>query len=150
MGRGFDVTYINKEGKQEHCVMIHRVVFGSMERFFGILIEHFGGAFPTWLAPVQVAILPISEKQADYAQKVNQTLVGQGIRVELNDRAEPLPKRIREAELQKIPYMLILGDREASSSQVSVRARGETDLGSMSLDQFLSRLNQEIDSKATN
>ena len=150
MGRGFDVTYINKEGKQEHCVMIHRVVFGSMERFFGILIEHFGGAFPTWLAPVQVAILPISEKHADYAQQVNQALVEQGIRVELNDQAEPLPKRIREAELQKIPYMLILGDREASSSQVSVRARGETDLGSMPLDQFLSRLNQEIDSKATN
>ena len=145
----FDMSYIGEDGQPHRPAVLHIAVLGSFERFLGILIEHYAGAFPVWLAPVQVVILPISEKHLSFARgglaKLNQA----GIRAELDDRAEPLPKRIRQAELQKIPYMLIVGDKEAQSDTVSVRQRGEKDLGSMPPDQFLNRLNQEIDSKVS-
>ncbi len=145
----FKLQYAAPDGTMKTPVVIHRVIYGSLERFMGILIEHYAGAFPVWLAPVQAAILPISEKHLDYAKKVTQQLVEQGIRVELDDRAESLQKRIRDAELKKIPYMVIIGDKEVKSNTVSIRARGEKDLGSMNLKKFISLISQEISSKAT-
>ena len=136
----FDMNYIGEDGQPHRPAILHIAILGSLERFLGVLIEHYAGAFPVWLSPVQVAILPISEKQSAYAQKIHQALVGQGIRVELHDQAEPLQKRIRQAELQKIPYMLILGGRETTSDTISVRERGEKDLGSMPLEKFLDLL----------
>lgn len=148
LGRGFNVTYVDKDGSEKQCVMVHRVVFGSMERFFGILIEHFAGAFPTWLAPVQVAVLPVSEKSLGYALKVSDTFRKQGIRVFLDDSPETIGKKIREAEHQKIPYMLIVGPKEAASDSVSVRMRGEKDLGSMKLQKFIDVISKEISSRS--
>ena len=124
--------------------MIHRVVFGSIERFIGILTEHFAGAFPLWLAPVQAMVLPISEKQAAYAKEVANALEDAGIRVELDDRNEKIGYRIREAQLQKIPYMLVVGDKEVESATVSVRARKGVDLGAMSLNDLTARMKDEI------
>jgi len=145
----FDMTYTGKDSQSHRPAVLHIAILGSLERFLGILIEHYAGAFPVWLAPVQIVILPVSEKHLSFARGGLARLNQAGIRAELDDRAESLPKRIRQAELQKIPYMLIVGDREAELSSVSVRQRGEKDLGSMPLDQFLNRLNQEIDSKAS-
>ena len=148
LGRGFDVNYVNDKGKEEHAVMVHRTILGSMERFFGVLIEHYGGAFPVWLAPVQVKVLPITDKNLKYAQAVIDGLKAVGIRSELDDRKETLPAKIRTAQLQKIPYMLIIGDREAASGTVSVRVRGDQDLGPLPLDKFIDRLNSQIAKKA--
>lgn len=148
LGRGFDATYINKQGKKEHCVMIHRVVFGSMERFFGILIEHYAGAFPTWLAPVQVIVLPVSDKQLDYAQKVSDRLKSEGIRMELDSRNEPLPARVRDAELQKVPYILVVGDKEVESDSVSVRIRHSKETRVQKLPEFIAGITQEILTRA--
>lgn len=150
MGRGFDVTYVSKEGKQQHCVMIHRVVFGSMERFFGILIEHYGGAFPTWLSPVQVAVLPVSEKSLSYAKKVEKDLRGAGIRTFIDESGESVGKKVRETEKQKIPYMLVVGPKEEKSESVSVRVRGEIEIGPMSTSKFVDKLKEEISSKSPN
>ena len=147
MGRGFDVTYINSQGKEEHCVMIHRVVFGSMERFFGILIEHFGGAFPTWLSPVQTVILPITDKQLDYAKKVEGQLKSANIRVEIDDKSEPLGARIRDAQMQKVPYMLIIGGKEEQAGTVSVRGRSGQDHGQIQLERFIENIKIEIENK---
>ncbi|MBI5449716.1 threonine--tRNA ligase [Candidatus Gottesmanbacteria bacterium] len=145
LGRGFDVNYTNKEGKEEHCVMIHRVVLGSMERFFGILIEHYAGAFPLWLAPVQVALIPIADRHNDAAQKMVQKLREAGFRVEINDKNESMQGKIREATLQKVPYMGIIGDKEVSHEAVSVRTRKGEDLKSMTLDEFINRLQNELE-----
>lgn len=147
LGRGFNVTYIDNDGKEKQCVMIHRVIFGSMERFFGILIEHFGGAFPTWLAPVQAIILPITDKQLDYANKILGQLKEANIRVELDDRSEPLGSRIRDAQMQKIPYMLIVGDKEVKANTVSERGRSGKDFGQHPLDEFITNIRKEIDEK---
>ncbi|MBI5356822.1 threonine--tRNA ligase [Candidatus Collierbacteria bacterium] len=147
LGRGFNVTYIDNDGKEKQCVMIHRVVFGSMERFFGILIEHFGGAFPVWLSPVQAVILPITDKQLGYANKVLEQLKANNIRVELDDRSEPLGARIRDAQIQKMPYMLILGGKEEQAGTVSVRARGGQDHGQIKLSKFIEDIKKEIDGK---
>lgn len=147
MGRGFNVTYINKEGKEEHCVMIHRVVFGSMERFFGILIEHYAGAFPLWLSPVQTVVLPISDKHLDYAQKVVDSLKLAQIRCELDLRNEPLSARVRDAEMQKVPYILVVGDREAESQSVSIRHRGDKGNVTKPLSEFISSLSADIIAK---
>ena len=147
MGRGLDVKYIDSTGKEQTAMMIHRVILGSLERFFGILIEHFAGAFPLWLSPVQVAILPVSEKTLDYARQVQSQLLKEGIRVELSSESESLGKKIRNAESQKIPYMLILGEKELESKHVSVRQRGEKDLGQMTTEAFLDKIRVEVENK---
>ena len=140
----FELEYTGADGEKHRPVMIHRVVFGSIERFIGILTEHFAGAFPLWLAPVQAMVLPISEKQAAYAKEVANALADAGIRVELDDRNEKIGYRIREAQLQKIPYMLVVGDKEVESATVSVRARKGVDLGAMSLNDLTARMKDEI------
>ena len=127
--------------------MIHRVAFGSIERFIGILIEHFAGAFPTWLAPVQVKVLPISEKHLEYGQKVLKELEAVGIRAEIDERAEKIGYKIREAQMQKIPYMLVVGAKEEESSLVSVRSRFAGDEGQKSIADFISAIREEIDTK---
>ena len=140
----FELEYTGADGEKHRPVMIHRVVFGSIERFIGILTEHFAGAFPLWLAPVQAMVLPISEKQEAYAKEVANALADAGIRVELDDRNEKIGYRIREAQLQKIPYMLVVGDKEVESATVSVRARKGVDLGAMSLNDLTARMKDEI------
>ena len=144
----FDLEYIGADG-EKHCpVMIHRVVFGSIERFIGVITEHFAGAFPTWLAPVQVKVLPITDRAADYADCVAKRLDAAGFRVETDRRNEKIGKKIREAQLEKVPYMLVVGDKEAESGQVAVRTRAGGDQGVMALDAFLAALKEEGDTKA--
>ncbi|MZL70277.1 threonine--tRNA ligase [Bittarella massiliensis (ex Durand et al. 2017)] len=147
MPERFELEYTGEDGQKHRPVMIHRVVFGSIERFIGILIEHFAGAFPTWLAPVQVKIVPISEKFHDYAQQLQQQLDSQGIRVEGDYRAEKMGYKIREAQLQKIPYMLVVGEKEQSEGNVSVRSRSEGDLGAMSVEAFTDMVRAKIATK---
>jgi threonyl-tRNA synthetase len=146
--RRFKLEYVGEDGSRHQPLMVHRALWGSVERFFGVLIEHYAGAFPAWLAPVQASVLPLSEKTIDYAQKVTQRLKEAGIRVHLDDRNEKLQAKIRDAQLQKIPYMLVLGGKEAEAGTVSVRHRTKGDLGPRPLDQFLADLRQEIDSRA--
>ena len=128
--------------------MVHRALLGSVERFFGILIEHYAGAFPLWLAPVQVQICPVSEKVADYAKHVTETLKRNNIRVHLDDRNEKLPAKIRDAQLQKIPYMLIVGAKEAEAGTVSVRHRSKGDQGPKPLAEVVAALQDEIINRA--
>jgi threonyl-tRNA synthetase len=144
----FDLTYIDADGKPKRPVAIHRAILGSFERFIGILTEHFAGAFPTWLAPVQARVLPVSEKHATYARAVHRRLVDARIRAELDDRNEKLGFRIREAQLQKVPYMLVVGAREAEQGTVSLRSRSGEDLGALLLDRVLADLGHEIESRA--
>lgn len=146
----FDLTYIGKDGEKHRPVMVHRVAFGSIERFIGILIEHFAGRFPLWLAPVQVKVLPISDKYMEYAAKVKNILFEKGIRVEIDDRAEKIGYKIREAQLQKVPYMLVLGEKEMNENTIAVRSRNEGDLGAMNLDDFIQKLAEEIQEKTNN
>jgi len=127
--------------------MIHRVIYGSIERFLGILIEHYAGAFPIWLAPVQMIVIPIADRHLKYAEKIQAKLLKAGLRIEIDGRSERLEYKIRQAELQKIPYMIILGDREAKNKLVSVRPRGEKDLGQMKLEKLLSRIQKKIKDK---
>ena len=143
----FELEYTGTDGQKHRPIMIHRVVFGSIERFIGILIEHFAGAFPLWLAPEQVRILPISERHHEKAREVYQKLFDAGLRVELDERSEKIGYKIREAQLQKIPYMLVIGDKEAESGTVSVRRRSEGDIGTMAVDDFLARALLEIAEK---
>lgn len=145
----FGLEYTGSDG-EKHCpVMIHRVVFGSIERFIGVITEHFAGAFPVWLAPVQVEILPIADRHAEYADKIKAELDALGIRAETDLRNEKIGYKIREARLQKIPYMLVVGDKETESGTVSVRRRGEDkELGTMSLEEFKEKILNEINSKA--
>lgn len=140
----FDCEYIGADGEKHRPIMIHRVAFGSIERFIGILIEHFAGAFPTWLAPVQVKVLPISEKYMDYANKVMSDLKDAGIRTEIDDRAEKIGYKIREARLQKIPYMLVVGAKEEEEGKVSVRSRFLGDEGAKDLNEFIDSVKEEI------
>jgi threonyl-tRNA synthetase len=147
MPEKFELSYIGEDGQKHQPVMIHRVVFGSMERFIGILIEHFGGALPVWLAPVQVKVLPIAERHSEYACQVVEDLKNAGIRVEIDNRNEKVNYKIREAQGQKIPYMLVLGDREVENSSLSVRHRSEGDMGSMRTDDFIEKVNEEINSR---
>lgn len=149
MPERFDLTYVGQDGEKHRPVMIHRVVFGSIERFIAILTEHYAGAFPLWLAPVQVKIVPISEVQADYAHQVCEKLVNMGIRAEVDDRNEKMGYRIREAQLQKIPYMLVLGENEKQSGTVAVRNRKKGDLGVMSFDDLANKLLKEIVEKSS-
>ena len=143
----FELEYIGADGEKHRPIMIHRVVFGSIERFIGILIEHFAGAFPTWLAPVQVKVLPISEKYMDYAEKVKKKLDEAGIRVELDTRSEKIGYKIREAQQAKIPYMLVVGQKEEEDGTVAVRSRAAGDEGTKSLDAFIADIQKEIETK---
>ena len=143
----FELEYVGADGEKHRPIMIHRVVFGSIERFIGILIEHFAGAFPTWLAPVQVKVLPISDKYADYAEKVRKQLDDAGIRVEVDTRAEKIGYKIREAQMQKVPYMVIVGQKEEEEGLVSVRSRFAGDEGQKNPEEFIKALKEEIDSK---
>ena len=144
MPERFDLTYIGEDGEKHRPVMLHRVIFGSIERFIGILIEHFAGTFPTWLAPVQVKLLPIADAHKEYAKQVQKELAQNGIRVEVDDRQEKIGYKIREAQLQKVPYMLILGDKEVEANAVGVRSRKDGDIGQMSCKDFLAKLKKEI------
>jgi len=147
MPQRFNLTYIDEKGRKQTPVMLHRAISGSPERLMAILIEHFAGAFPTWLSPVHVVILPISDKHLDYAKKVESGLKSQNIRVELNDKNEPLNARIRDTQLQKVPYMLIVGDREVESNTVARRGRSGKDYGPQSLNEFIKDLRHEIDNR---
>ena len=143
----FELEYTGEDGQKHRPVMIHRVVFGSIERFIGILIEHFAGAFPTWLAPVQAMIIPITDRQHEYAKELETRLNAAGIRVESDLRSEKMGYKIREAQLKKIPYMLVVGDKEMEDGTVAVRARKEEKGGTMTVDAFLAAIRAEIDSK---
>ena len=143
----FNLEYTGADGEKHRPIMIHRVIFGSIERFIGILIEHFAGAFPTWLAPVQVKVLPISDKYMDYAQKVLDELNNSGVRAEIDTRAEKIGYKIREAQMKKIPYMLVVGAKEEEDGLVSVRSRFEGDEGQKSLTDFLAAIKMEIQAK---
>ena len=143
----FELEYVGADGEKHRPIMIHRVVFGSIERFIGILIEHFAGAFPTWLAPVQVKVLPISDKYMDYAQNVLNKLTEAGIRAEVDTRAEKIGYKIREAQTAKIPYMLVVGQKEEEENTVSVRSRAAGDEGARSLDTFIADILKEIETK---
>ena len=135
----FELEYTGEDGEKHRPVMVHRALFGSVERFFGVLIEHYAGAFPLWLAPVQVGLVPISEKHLGYAEEVRRKLEADGLRVELDARNEKMNAKIREFGLQKVPFVLVMGDKEAAAGAVSVRVRGKGDEGSVPLDTFLDR-----------
>jgi threonyl-tRNA synthetase len=146
--RRFNLEYIADDGKKHQPLMVHRALYGSIERFFGILIEHYAGAFPVWLAPVQTIVLPITDRHMEYAQKVKDRLAAEGLRVTLDERSEKVNLKIRDAQLQKIPYMLVVGDREAENGTVSVRNRKHGDQGAQSVDEFLANIRKLIDTKA--
>src|SRR5258708_5730013 len=145
----FGLQYVAEDGAKHQPLMVHRALLGSVERFFGILIEHYAGAFPLWLAPVQIEICPVSEKVADYAKHVTETLQRHGLRVHLDDRNEKLPAKIRDAQLQKIPFMFVVGAKEAEAGTVSVRHPSKGDLGPKPLADVVTALQQEIESRAT-
>jgi threonyl-tRNA synthetase len=143
MPQRLDAQFIAEDGSKQTPVMLHRAIVGSLERFIGILIEHYEGAFPSWLAPIQAVILNISEKQADFVTDIEKKLKKQGIRVISDLRNEKIGFKIREHSMQRFPYLLVIGDREMENKQVSVRRRGGEDLGSMSIDAFVDLINQE-------
>ncbi len=144
----FDLKFIGPDGQAHQPVMLHRAILGSIERFFGVLIEHYAGAFPIWLAPVQVAVIPISERHHAYAQQVDKQLKQAGLRTELDDRNEKMGYKIREAQTQKVPYMLVVGDKEVQSGRVSVRNRFQGDEGSDTVESFLAKIKGYIDTRA--
>src|SRR5712691_9459273 len=147
--RRFGLEYVGEDGSRHQPLMVHRALWGSVERFFGILIEHYAGAFPAWLAPVQVEVLPVSEKSIEYARKVSAALAEAGIRAHLDDRNEKLQAKIRDAQLQKVPYMLVIGGKEAEAGTVAVRHRSRGDLGPQPLAEFLAALRKEVESRAS-
>jgi len=145
----FELEYVGEDGARHQPVMVHRALFGSVERFFGVLIEHYAGAFPLWLAPVQVGLVPISERHKDYAAKVESALKEAGLRVEVDDRNEKMNAKIRDLANQKTPYILVFGDKEESANAVSVRTRGKGDQGSMPLADFIAKAQALVASKST-
>jgi threonyl-tRNA synthetase len=146
--RRFDLEYVGQDGEKHQPMMVHRALYGSVERFFGILLEHYAGAFPTWLAPVQAIVLPIADRHLEYAKTVVARLEAEGFRVELDDRSEKVNYKIREAQLQKIPFMLVLGDREVEQGKVGVRNRKHGDQGAQSVDEFVAALKALVDTRA--
>jgi len=150
MPERFDLTYIGPDGEKHRPVMIHRTAFGSVERFIGILIEHYAGAFPTWLAPVQVRIMNITDSQSAYVKEIKEKLRAAGIRAEVDLRNEKIGYKIREAQMQKIPYMLVIGDKEMNEGLVAVRSRKDGDIGAMKFDEFLAKVKDENDNKINN
>jgi threonyl-tRNA synthetase len=147
MPQRFDLKYVGADNTEHRVVVIHRAIFGSFERFIAILIEHYAGAFPLWLAPVQAAVLPISDRHLDYAVTVRDRLAQAGLRVEIDERQEKIGYKIREAQLQKIPYMLVVGDRESAEGTVSVRTRAGGDQGARPVDAFIASAREEIADK---
>ncbi len=147
MPERFELEYVGEDGERHRPIMIHRALLGSIERFIGVITEHFAGAFPVWLHPVQVKVLPVTDRAADYAAEVARRLDAQGFRVEVDGRNEKIGKKIREAQLEKIPYMLVVGDRDMEAGAVSPRHRAEGDLGAMTLEAFSAMLRQAVDSK---
>ena len=141
----FNLSYIDKDGNKKTPIMVHRALFGSFDRFIGIITEHYAGQFPTWLSPIQVRILPISVHHHDYAKEINEKFLEAGLKVELDLREEKIGYKIREAQLQKIPYMIILGDKEREANAVGVRSRKDGDIGQMSVDEFISKIKKEIE-----
>jgi len=144
MPEKFDLTYIGEDGARHRPAVIHRVVYGSMERLFALLIEHYGGAFPAWLAPVQVLIIPVTDRSHGYAEKIYDKLKQEELRVELDQRNEKVGYKIREGQVKKVSYMLIAGDREAENGKIAVRHRREGDLGEFGLDDFIAKIKKEI------
>jgi len=143
----FGLAFVGEDGQEHQPYMIHRALMGAMERFMGTLIEHHAGAFPVWLAPVQVSLIPIADRHVEYAQGVADQLREAGLRVELDDRSERMNAKIRDAQVQKVPYMLVMGDREIEVGQVSVRLRSQEDLGPMSIEIFLERAASDIEAR---
>ena len=146
----FDLTYIDEEGQKKRPVMIHRTIYGSLERFIGILTEHFAGAFPVWLSPVQVVVIPIAERHTGYAKKIELRMRNEGIRVEVDERDETMQAKIRDAQLQKVPYMLIVGDKEEKAKTVSERGRFGKDYGQIKIEEFIANIKKEIEDKIIN
>ncbi len=144
MPEKFDLGYVGKDDKQHRPVMLHRVIYGSLERFFGILIEHYGGAFPLWLAPTQVALLPIADRHVKYAEKVEKELEENGFRVLVDSRQESVSAKVRDAQLQKIPYILVVGDREEKEETVTVRLRNGKVVGAEKTSKFAEKLLKEL------
>ena len=147
MPERFELEYIGPDGEPHRPVMIHRALLGSIERFIGVITEHFAGAFPTWLAPVQVKVLPITDRAADYSGQIADKLTQAGYRVEVDYRNEKIGKKIREAQLEKIPYMLVIGDKEAEAGTVAVRDRVSGDRGVVALDDFMAELKTAVEEK---
>jgi threonyl-tRNA synthetase len=146
----FELEYVGEDGQRHQPVMVHRALFGSVERFFGVLIEHYAGAFPVWLSPMQVSIVPIAERHAEFANKVADQLRAVGIRVEVDARNEKMNSKIREHALQKVPFILVIGDREAEANEVNVRVRGQEKAeGTMSTPDFIARVKRLNESKST-
>jgi threonyl-tRNA synthetase len=143
----FDLSCINEGGKPERIVIIHAAIMGAIERFLAILIEHTAGAFPVWLAPVQISLVPVSDKFNSYANKLAEELRGRGLRVEIDERNESVGKKIREAEMQKAPYMLVVGEKEQSSGSLTVRKRGEKEQQNLKLEKFIEKILREIEEK---
>ncbi len=143
----FKMSYVDKKGNKKEPFMIHRALLGSMERFIGVLIEHYAGAFPLWLSPVQIQIIPIGVAHKKYADEISKLLIANGLRIEVKDENETIGKKIREGEIQKIPYLLIVGDKEKKAKSVSVRQRGKGDIGEMKLEKFLKKISEEIEKK---
>jgi len=137
----FDMVFANEKGEKERPYMLHRALFGSFERFIGLLIEHYAGAFPLWLSPIQIKILPVSDKFIDYANKVRNEL--KGLRVQISDENETISKKIRQGEIEKTPYLLVVGEKEQSSNTISVRKRGQGDLGIKTIEEFKDIINKE-------
>jgi threonyl-tRNA synthetase len=148
MSERFDLAYVGEDGQQHRPYMIHRALLGSMERFFGVLIEHFGGAFPVWLSPVQTMVVPIADRHNDAAHEIARQLRQAGLRAEVDDSSERMNAKIRNAQLQKIPYMLVIGDREAEEGTVNVRLRTGDQRGSMPLAQFIASAKDAVTHKA--
>ena len=146
----FDMTYIGEDGKEHRPFMVHRALLGSIERFMGVLIEHYGGAFPDWLAPIQVAVIPVSQNYFDYAQKIVSSLIDENIRVKFDKRNEKIGYKIRDWEMQKVPYMLIVGEKEESNNSISIRKHKHGDLGESNLDKFITELKLSIKNKTNN
>lgn len=142
-----DMTYVGEDGKEHRPYMIHRALVGSMERFMGALIEHHAGSFPVWLSPVQAILIPIADRHIEYANKVGDKLKEAGLRIEVDERSERMNAKIRDAQLQKVPYMLIVGDREVENGAVAVRLRSGEDLGALSVSDFLNRAAEDIQSQ---
>jgi threonyl-tRNA synthetase len=140
----FGLEYIGEDSQPHQPYMVHRALLGSMERFFGVLIEHFGGAFPVWMAPVQAVVIPIADRHVEYAREVAQKLKAEGLRVELDERSERMNAKIRDAQKQKVPYMLVLGDNEMNEGQVSLRVRDGTQQNNIPLGDFLTRAKDRI------
>lgn len=148
MPERFDLVCVNEKGERERIVMLHAAIMGSIERFMSVAVEHFAGAFPVWLAPTQVMVVPVSEKSADWAQSVIKALKESNIRVETNDSNETLGKRIRESEQQKVPYILVVGEKESASKSVAVRKRSQGDMGTMQIEEFIEKIKKETDEKS--